>query len=89
MLGMTQNSYVEKVLQKVQDGTLQKRFLPMRHWVRLSKSPKTDEELKRMLDIPYALAVGIIQYVAQCTRPNVTCALSVTSIYQACARGAH
>ncbi|KAL0292091.1 UNVERIFIED_CONTAM: Retrovirus-related Pol polyprotein from transposon TNT 1-94 [Sesamum angustifolium] len=62
MLGMTQNSYVEKVLQKVQDGTLRKRFLPMRHWVRMSKkqSPKTDEELKRMLDIPYASAVGII-----------------------------
>ncbi|KAL0284851.1 UNVERIFIED_CONTAM: hypothetical protein Sangu_2806300 [Sesamum angustifolium] len=41
-------------------------FLPMRHGVKLSKkqSPKTDEELKRMLDIPYASAVGSIQYAA-------------------------
>ncbi|KAK4406489.1 Retrovirus-related Pol polyprotein from transposon TNT 1-94 [Sesamum angolense] len=37
-------------------------FLPMRHGIKLSKkqSPKTDEELKRMLDIPYASAKGSI-----------------------------
>ncbi|KAK4383937.1 hypothetical protein Sango_3106400 [Sesamum angolense] len=51
--------------QKVQDGTLQIRFLSMRHGVMLSKkqSPKTDKELKKMLDIPYASAVGSIQYL--------------------------
>ncbi|KAK4404408.1 hypothetical protein Sango_0809400, partial [Sesamum angolense] len=43
------------------------------------QSPKTDEELKRMLDIPYASAVGSIQYAAQCTRPNITYALSDTA----------
>ncbi|KAL0301557.1 UNVERIFIED_CONTAM: Secreted RxLR effector protein [Sesamum radiatum] len=66
-------------------------FLPMRHGVKLSKkqSPKTDEELKRMLDIPYTSVVGSIQYVAQCTKPDITYALSVTSRYQACAGEAH
>ncbi|KAK4389803.1 Retrovirus-related Pol polyprotein from transposon TNT 1-94 [Sesamum angolense] len=61
-------------------------FLLMRHGVKLSKkqSPKTNEKLKRMLDIPYASAVGSIQYVAQCTRPDIAYALSVTSRYQAC-----
>ncbi|KAL0361143.1 UNVERIFIED_CONTAM: hypothetical protein Sradi_3798800 [Sesamum radiatum] len=49
----------------------------------------TDEELKRMSDIPYASAVGSIQYVVQCTRSNVAYALSVTSRYQACAGEAH
>ncbi|KAL0283008.1 UNVERIFIED_CONTAM: Retrovirus-related Pol polyprotein from transposon TNT 1-94 [Sesamum angustifolium] len=65
--------------------------ISMRHGVKLSKkqSPKTDEEFKRMLDISYASAVGIIQYVAQCTRPNIAYALSVTSRYQACAGEAH
>ncbi|KAL0329364.1 UNVERIFIED_CONTAM: Retrovirus-related Pol polyprotein from transposon TNT 1-94 [Sesamum radiatum] len=55
-----------------------------RHGVELSKkkSPKTDEELKKMLDVPYALVVGNIQCVAQCTRPDVTYALNVTSRYQ-------
>ncbi|KAL0305311.1 UNVERIFIED_CONTAM: Retrovirus-related Pol polyprotein from transposon TNT 1-94 [Sesamum angustifolium] len=60
----------------------------MRHGVKLSKkqSPKTDEELKRMLDIPYASAVGNIQYAAQC---HIAYTLSVTSRYQECAGEAH
>ena len=63
----------------------------MRHGIKMSKkqSPKTDEELRRMSDIPYALAIGSIQYVVQCTRPDVAYALSVRSRYQARAREAH
>ncbi|KAK4394174.1 Retrovirus-related Pol polyprotein from transposon TNT 1-94 [Sesamum angolense] len=58
----------------------------MRHGIKLSKKqpPKTDEEFTRMLDIPYASTVGSIQYVVQCTRPDIAYALSVTSRYQAC-----
>ncbi|KAL0445168.1 UNVERIFIED_CONTAM: Retrovirus-related Pol polyprotein from transposon TNT 1-94 [Sesamum latifolium] len=65
-------------------------FLPVRHGIKLSKkqSPKTDEELRKMFDIPYASAVGI-QYAVQCTRPDVAFALSVTCRYQACAGEAH
>ncbi|KAL0367240.1 UNVERIFIED_CONTAM: Retrovirus-related Pol polyprotein from transposon TNT 1-94 [Sesamum radiatum] len=37
-----------------------------------------------MSNIPYASAVGSIQYVVQCTRPDVAYALSVTSRYQTC-----
>ncbi|KAL0463267.1 UNVERIFIED_CONTAM: hypothetical protein Slati_0214300 [Sesamum latifolium] len=91
MLGMTQNSYVEKVLKRFKMEHSKRGFLPMRHGVKLSKkqSPKTDEELKKMLDVLFASAVGSIQYAAQCTRPNVAYALSVTSIYQACAGVVH
>ena len=65
-------------------------FLPMRYGIKMSKkqSPKTDEELKRMSDIPYVSTVGSIQYVVQYTRPDVAYALSVTCRYQACAREA-
>ncbi|KAL0292701.1 UNVERIFIED_CONTAM: Retrovirus-related Pol polyprotein from transposon TNT 1-94 [Sesamum radiatum] len=72
-------------------NTQKRGVLPMRHGIKLSKkqSPKTDEELKRMSDIPYASAVGSIQYAVQCTRPDVAYALSVTSRYQACAGEAH
>ncbi|KAL0440094.1 UNVERIFIED_CONTAM: Retrovirus-related Pol polyprotein from transposon TNT 1-94 [Sesamum latifolium] len=42
-----------------------------------------------MLDIPYVSAVGSIQYVVQCTRPDVAYALGVMSRYQACAGEAH
>ncbi|KAK4390314.1 Retrovirus-related Pol polyprotein from transposon TNT 1-94 [Sesamum angolense] len=58
ILGMTQNSYVEKVLKRFKMEHSKRGFLLMRRGVKLSKkqSPKTDEELKRMLDIPYVSA---------------------------------
>ncbi|KAL0345717.1 UNVERIFIED_CONTAM: Retrovirus-related Pol polyprotein from transposon TNT 1-94 [Sesamum radiatum] len=66
-------------------------FLPLRHGVTLSKkqSPKTDEELRKMFDIPYASVVSSMQYAVQWTRPDVAFAFSVTSRYQACAGEAH
>ncbi|KAL0437852.1 UNVERIFIED_CONTAM: Retrovirus-related Pol polyprotein from transposon TNT 1-94 [Sesamum radiatum] len=62
MLGMTQTSYVEKVLKRFKMENSKRGFLPVRHGVKLSKkqSPKTDEELRKMFDIPYASAVGSI-----------------------------
>ncbi|KAL0287081.1 UNVERIFIED_CONTAM: Retrovirus-related Pol polyprotein from transposon TNT 1-94 [Sesamum angustifolium] len=91
MLGMTQNLYLEKVLKRFKMELSRQGFLSMRYGVKLFKNhpPKTDEELKRMLDVPYASTVGIIQYVAHCTRPDVAYALSVTSGYQACAGEAY
>ncbi|KAL0445848.1 UNVERIFIED_CONTAM: hypothetical protein Slati_1712700 [Sesamum latifolium] len=68
-----------KSLEKVQDGALQTKI----------PSDEIDEELKRMLDVPYASAAGSNQYVVQCTRPDIAYALSVTSRYQACAGEAH
>ncbi|KAL0285353.1 UNVERIFIED_CONTAM: Retrovirus-related Pol polyprotein from transposon TNT 1-94 [Sesamum radiatum] len=90
-LGMTQTSYVEKVLKRFKMENSKRGFLAVRHGVKLSKkqSPKTDEELRKMFDIPYVSAIGSIQYAVQCTRPDVAFALSVTSRYQACAGEAH
>ena len=91
MLGLTQSSYIEKVLKRFKMQNSKQGFLPMRHGIKMSKkqSPKTDEELKRMSDIPYVSTVGSIQYVVQYTRPDVAYVLSVTSRYQACTREAH
>ncbi|KAL0286246.1 UNVERIFIED_CONTAM: hypothetical protein Sradi_7153500 [Sesamum radiatum] len=73
MYGLTQSSYVEKVLKRFKMEHSKRGLLPIRHGVKLSKkqSPMTDEELKRMSNIPHASAVGSIQYVVQCTRPDV------------------
>ncbi|KAL0439989.1 UNVERIFIED_CONTAM: hypothetical protein Slati_2481900 [Sesamum latifolium] len=81
----------KKVLKRLNMENLKQGFLPMRHGIKLSKkqSPKTDEELKRMLDISYASAIGSIQYVVQCTRPDVTYALCMTIRYEACTGEAH
>ncbi|KAL0405846.1 UNVERIFIED_CONTAM: Retrovirus-related Pol polyprotein from transposon TNT 1-94 [Sesamum latifolium] len=91
LLGLTQSSYIEKVLKRFKMEHSKQELLLMRHGIKLSKkqSPKTDEELKRMSNIPYASAVGSIQYAVQCTRPDVAYALSVTSRYQACVGEAH
>ncbi|KAL0411315.1 UNVERIFIED_CONTAM: Retrovirus-related Pol polyprotein from transposon TNT 1-94 [Sesamum latifolium] len=91
MLGLTQSSYIEKVLKRFKMQHSKRGLLPMRHGVKFSKkqSPKTDDKLKRMSHIPYASAVGSIQYAVQCTKPDVAYALSVTSRYQACAGEAH
>ncbi|KAL0394629.1 UNVERIFIED_CONTAM: Retrovirus-related Pol polyprotein from transposon TNT 1-94 [Sesamum latifolium] len=91
MLGLTQSSYIEKVLKRFKMDNSKRGLLPMRHRVKLSnkQSPNTDEEFKRMSDIPYASAVGSIQYALQCTRLDVAYALSVMSRYQACAMVAH
>ncbi|KAL0427390.1 UNVERIFIED_CONTAM: hypothetical protein Slati_2913800, partial [Sesamum latifolium] len=63
MLGLTQSSYIEKVLKRFKMDNSKRRFLPMRHRIKLSKrqSLKINEKLKRMSDIPYASAVGSIQ----------------------------
>ncbi|KAL0451357.1 UNVERIFIED_CONTAM: Retrovirus-related Pol polyprotein from transposon TNT 1-94 [Sesamum latifolium] len=91
MLGMTQTSYVEKVLKRFKMENPKQGFLPVRHGVKLSKkqSPKTDEELRKIFNIPYALAVGSVQYAVQCIRPDIAFALSITSRYQTCAGEAH
>ncbi|KAL0449121.1 UNVERIFIED_CONTAM: Retrovirus-related Pol polyprotein from transposon TNT 1-94 [Sesamum latifolium] len=80
MLGLTQSSYIEKVLKRFKMEHSKRGLLPMKHGIKLSKkqSPKTNEELKRMFNIPYASAVGSIQYAVQCTRHDVAYALSRT-----------
>ncbi|KAL0405827.1 UNVERIFIED_CONTAM: Transposon Ty4-J Gag-Pol polyprotein [Sesamum latifolium] len=87
ILGLTQSSYIEKALKRFKMEQPKRGLLPIRHGIKLSKkqSPKINEEVKRMSNIPYASAIGSIQYVVQCTRPDIAYALSVTSRYQACA----
>ncbi|KAL0457767.1 UNVERIFIED_CONTAM: Retrovirus-related Pol polyprotein from transposon TNT 1-94 [Sesamum latifolium] len=66
LLGLTQSSYIEKVLKRFKMEDSKRGLFPMRHGIKLSKkqSPKTDEELKRMSNIPYASAVGSIQHAS-------------------------
>ncbi|KAL0288807.1 UNVERIFIED_CONTAM: hypothetical protein Sradi_7088500 [Sesamum radiatum] len=48
MSGLTQSSYIEKVLKRFTMEHSKRGLLPMRNRIKLSKkqSPKTDEELK-------------------------------------------
>ncbi|KAK9045900.1 hypothetical protein V6N11_051803 [Hibiscus sabdariffa] len=60
-------------------------FLPMGHGISLLKEmcPSTPQERERMSQIPYASAIGSIMYAMICTRPDLSYALSMTSLYQA------
>ncbi|GJY13788.1 hypothetical protein Tco_0383097 [Tanacetum coccineum] len=58
--------------------------LPLDYWIKIREDlcPKTDEELDKMSRVPHALVVGSIMYVMTCTRPDVSCTLSMVSQHQ-------
>ncbi|KAK8975285.1 hypothetical protein V6N11_046782 [Hibiscus sabdariffa] len=85
LLGLSQSTYIDKVLKRFSMEESKRGFLPMRHGISLSKEmcPSTPEERERMSQIPYASAIGSIMYAMICTRPDLSHALSMTSRYQA------
>ena len=84
-LGLSQNTYIDKVLKRFNMDQSKSGLLPMSHGVSLSKDmcPKTKDERDSMSWIPYASAVRSIMYTMICTRPDVSYALSIYSRYQA------
>ncbi|KAK8662669.1 hypothetical protein V6N13_024560 [Hibiscus sabdariffa] len=84
LLGLSQSTYIDKVLKRFSMEEFERGFLPMRH-VSLSKEmcPSTPQERERMSQISYALAIGSIMYAMICTRPDLSYALSMISQYQA------
>ncbi|KAL4383655.1 hypothetical protein GQ457_15G018400 [Hibiscus cannabinus] len=85
LLGLSQSTYIDKVLKRFRMEESKRGFLPMRHGISLSKEmcPSTPQERQRMIQIPYASAIGSIMYAMICTRPDLSYALSMTSRYQA------
>ena len=84
-LGLSQSTYIDKMLKKYSMDQSKKGYLPMSHGIYLSKDmcPKTDVEVHNMQNVPYASVVGSIIYAMMCTRPDVSYALSVTNKFQA------
>ena len=85
VLGLSQSTYIDKVLRRFSMLNSKKGMLPIRHGIKLSKnqSAQTPDELKRMSGIPYASTIGSIEYAMICTRPDISFALSCTSRHQA------
>ncbi|KAK8708436.1 hypothetical protein V6N13_059478 [Hibiscus sabdariffa] len=85
LLGLSQSTYIDKVLKRFSMEESKRGFLPIRHGISLSKEmcPSSPQERERMSQIPYASAIGSIMYAMICTRPNISYALSMTSRYQA------
>jgi hypothetical protein len=91
LIGLSQDAYIDKILNWSNMQDSKKSFLPMSHGITLSKKhcPTDPDEQGRMRAIPYALAIGSIMYAMICTRPNVSYALSATSRYQSNYDDAH
>ncbi|KAK8533071.1 hypothetical protein V6N12_076352 [Hibiscus sabdariffa] len=85
LLGLSQSTYIDKMLKRFSMEESKRGFLPMRHGISLSKEmcPSTPQERERISQIPYASAIGSIMYAMICTRPDLSYALSMTSRYQA------
>ncbi|KAK1683281.1 hypothetical protein QYE76_044129 [Lolium multiflorum] len=83
LIGLSQSTYLDKILKKFRMDESKKGFLPMLLGKVLSKTqgPAT-EERERMSQIPYASAVGSIMYAMLCTRPDIAHVVSLTSRYQ-------
>ena len=85
ILALSQEAYIDKILDRFKMKDSKRGFLPMGHGITLSKTqcPSEPKEVERMKSIPYASAVGSIMYAMMCTRPDVSYALSMMSRYQA------
>ncbi|KAJ9542250.1 hypothetical protein OSB04_028756 [Centaurea solstitialis] len=84
LIGLSQNTYIDKVLKKFRMDESKKGFIPMQHGIVLSKTqcPVSSQDQDKMKTVPYASAIGSIMYAMLRTRPDVAYSVSVTSRYQ-------
>ncbi|GJS64974.1 retrotransposon protein, putative, ty1-copia subclass [Tanacetum coccineum] len=84
LIGLCQSAYIEKILKRFFMENSKRGSIPMQEKLKLSKSQgaSTPAEVKRMHNVPYALAVGSIIYAVRCTRPEVAFAQNITSRFQ-------
>ena len=69
MIGLSQSTYIDKVLNKFSMQNSKRGFLLMCHGISLSKTqcPMVQDERDHMSKIPYAYAIGSIMYAMLCT----------------------
>nr|GEY01143.1 retrotransposon protein, putative, Ty1-copia subclass [Tanacetum cinerariifolium] len=84
LIGLCQSAYIKKILKRYCIEISKRGSIPIQEKLKLSKSQgaSTHAELKRMQNVPYALAVGSIMYAVRCTHPDVAFAQNVTSRFQ-------
>src|SRR6266496_5657877 len=84
LIGLSQSTYLDKVLKKFKMDQSKKVFLPMLQCVKLSQTqcPTTAEDREKMKDIPYASAIGSVMYAMLCTRPDLCLAIILAGRYR-------
>ncbi|KAF2283723.1 hypothetical protein GH714_014570 [Hevea brasiliensis] len=81
-LFLSQQAYVEKVLKRFNmNNTKPVTVLFTAHFkLSTDMSPKTDEEMEHMSNVSYSSAVGSIMYAIVCIRPDISHAVSVSTM---------
>ena len=84
LIGLSQSTYLDKILKKFNMDQSKKGFLPILQGVRLSTTqcPTSAEDREKMSVIPYASSIGSIMYAMLCTRLDVNLAVSLVGRYQ-------
>ncbi|KAL6219605.1 hypothetical protein ACLB2K_007364 [Fragaria x ananassa] len=84
LLGISQESYIDKVLRRFSMENCSGGDLPMSKGDKLNKSqcPKNDFEKNAMKNKQYASLVGSLLYPQVCTRPDIAFAGSMLGRYQ-------
>ena len=73
MLGLSKASYIDHILARFSMQDSKKEFVPFRVGKSLSSNqrPKTQAEIERMREIPFASVVKNLMYAMLCTRDAV------------------
>ena len=81
LIGLSQSTYIDKVLKTVKMENSKKGLLPMLHGAVLCKNqrPQTTGEQVEMSDVPFASTIGSVMYAMICTRPDVSYAPIICS----------
>ena len=84
MLGLSQETYINKVLERFRMKDCSPSVAPIMKGDKLSLNqyPKNDLEKESMKNIPYASAVGSLMYAQVYTRPDIAYAVGVLGRYQ-------
>ena len=73
ILGLSQETYINKVLERFQMKNCSPSLAPIVKGDRFSldQCPRNNLEWEKMRDTPYASAVGSLMYAQVCTRPEI------------------
>ena len=85
LLFLSQQSYVEKVLQRFNMHDAKSVSTPVAPHFKLSalQCPSSDEDIEYMSRVPYSSVVGSLMYAMVCSRPDLSYAMSLVSRYMA------
>ena len=80
-LWLSQESYIEKVLERFNMSKAKAVCSPLTGHLKLSSKqcPISEKDMKEISKVPYASVVGSLMYVMVCTRPDIAHAVGVVS----------